>query len=173
MCVCVVVAYHTTYMPDPRLSHTALCWHCSHDAKAKAKVNWSQSLRGASHELFVVWLCVCVCVCGVCVADYGLAWSNWKCYAAHVAQAAAEQAQRDTRAAGTRLRGAQRGLSQLDNSISITLSISNRNRISIEFTYVYSTFNAIPNWLSHRSVWNHKSGAQWWQFFWSRPKICR
>lgn len=43
-------------------------------------------------------------------------------------------------------------VSQLDNSISIKLSISNWKRISIQFTYVYSTFNAIPNWPSHRSV---------------------
>lgn len=143
--------------------------------KAKPKPKWiGLSHCGPLHTNCLLSGCVCVeWVCGVCVADYGLAWSNWECYAAHVAQAAAEQAQRDTRAAGTGLRGAQRGLSQLDNSISITLSISNRNRISIEFTYVCSTFNAIPNWLSHRSVWNHKSGAQWWQFFWSRPKICR
>lgn len=74
----------------------------------------------------------------MCVADYGLAWSNWECYAAHVAQAAAEQAQRDTRPAGTRLRGAQRGLSTRQLNFDYVIDIE-----------LESDFNSIHLCLQH------------------------
>lgn len=34
----------------------------------------------------------------------------------------------------------------------------NRDSFSLS---TYSTFNVIPNWLSHRNVSSHKSGAPW------------